>query len=656
MYRPINFNKEYIRENINIKLLKLKVFHFVIIFFFLLLSYNPKISLTLEKKEFSIYNTSIDYNDQNKLFFIINSLSYLQSIKYNKIEIKYNINVYNHKNELIKPSDLALYYNSNIVCHINSKDNLTNIIFLADIYQNYQFSCRLYINFNREHFKCGIKIYLKNLLIQTKYFDSENIIDYNNLFYKNDNIFDPLLIKKQYFYSFKKKPKKKKKLANNLGLRKFYIKKPICSDFSKNKLKENIWEFKNFYNNYFCICKGPLCFYYNISKICKYKFYLNIIDKNKDLYNKTDFLLADFFYARTSSDDAYPIFEEMIRLNISAHYMDEKISLYNKFCKGEKYCLKIIPVINGNIFIDDKFLEKYLEIILRLKAVIAGGEFYSFNNIFKAIDYITYINLGHGVKFFKNFLYKKYSSHKKYNKLLLPPSNKIISLAKKYGWDDKNIIKNCLPKWDKYDNYREKISNYSNFKNEKSIFVMFTWRVMKKKKKISPYYLKNIINLINNNELIKSLIKNNITLYFTLHHRLVSYKKEIKINKLIKYIEQNDISNCLRKTNLLISDFSSIIFEMIYQRKPYIIFIPDSEDKNIKNIYNEGYYDIINGLKNGSIDFQNKYFKLDEVINKTLSYIKNGFLIDLKLSNFYDSFEFKCKNNTKTFINYLINY
>ena len=73
--------------------------------------------------------------------------------------------------------------------------------------------------------------------------------------------------------------------------------------------------------------------------------------------------------------------------------MDEKDSLYNKFCNKEKYCLKIIPVVNKNIFIDGNFLEKYLDIILRLKVVIAGSEFLSFNNIFKEISYITLIIL-----------------------------------------------------------------------------------------------------------------------------------------------------------------------------------------------------------------------------------------------------------------------
>ena len=651
MFKQINDYLKYYKEENNYII---KLFLLIIFFFSLICNYQ-KIFMLIAK-QFNKYNILIDNNEQNKIFFFINNLTYLFSIKYNKIEIRYHIHFFNKKN-LIKPSDLALLYGLHIICYMNSQDNLTNINILPYIFQNKEFNCIQYLSLYEKNFQIGIKIYLKNREIKIIYIFKDNIINFNNLNYKNDDLFDPLLIKNKFLnYSTRTKEIENNKIFPvNIGLKKFYIENPICSDLFNSSLKENLWIFKNVYNNYFCFCKGYYCFYSNISETCKYRFYLSIIDKNKDLYEKTDFLLADFFFNGTSSDDAYPIFEEMIRINISAHYMDQKASLYNKFCGQEKYCLKIIPVVNNNILIDGDFLEKYLDIILRLKAVIAGSEFLSFNNIFKEIDYISYINLGHGVKYFKSFLYKDYSSKERYNKILLPPSNKIISLAKKYGWEENNIIKNCLPKWDKYNNFRDNILANSFSKNEKSIFIMFTWRIMKSNNNnISPYYLKNIINLINNIKLNEALKKNDITLYFTLHHMLINYKEKIKINKLIKFIEQNQIYDCLIKTNLLITDFSSVIFDMIYQRKPYIIFIPDLEDPNIKNNYIQGYYDIINGLKNGSIYFLNKYLKLNQVINKTLFYIKNDFLIDLKLSNFYDSFEFNCKNSTKNFINYLI--
>ena len=92
------------------------------------------------------------------------------------------------------------------------------------------------------------------------------------------------------------------------------------------------------------------------------------------------------------------------------------------------------------------------------------------------------------------------------------------------------------------------------------------------KKKISPYYYKNLLNLLNNDILNNYLIQNNITLFYSLHHKMIKTNINNFIsNKYIKFIEQNAISNCLSKVNLVITDFSSIIFDLIYRNKPFII-------------------------------------------------------------------------------------
>ena len=70
--------------------------------------------------------------------------------------------------------------------------------------------------------------------------------------------------------------------------------------------------------------------------------------------------------------------------------------------------------------------------------------------------------------------------------------------------------------------------------------------------------------------------------------------------------------------NLIITDFSSIIFDMVFQRKPYIMFIPDSDDPNISDFYDLEYCNLINDLRNGKIYFENKFFKINEVINKII--------------------------------------
>ena len=91
----------------------------------------------------------------------------------------------------------------------------------------------------------------------------------------------------------------------------------------------------------------------------------------------------------------------------------------------------------------------------------------------------------------------------------------------------------------------------------------------------------------------------------------------------------------------------------MYRRKPFVIYIPDANDPEIINIYKSPYYELIKSMKNGTIVFENKYFNLDEAINKIIYYINNNFNIEPKLEKFYDSFGFKIGNNINKFIDYL---
>ena len=235
--------------------------------------------------------------------------------------------------------------------------------------------------------------------------------------------------------------------------------------------------------------------------------------------------------------------------------------------------------------------------------------------------------------------------------MLLVPSKKIINVALNYGWKEENIIKNCLPKWDKYDNYKKE-----NKENDKSIFIFLTWRSLRRGKSISQDYFNNMLQLLNNDTLIQKLIEKNITLYHRFHHNMNNNNYKIKIsNPKMKFIKIEEISDTLMKSNLLITDFSSVTFDFVYQMKPIIIYIPDSEDPNIKDKYDDDYYNLINSMKNGTIQFENKCNTTEQVINKIINYIDNNFELESNIKEFYDSFEFKCGNNTQSFINYIEN-
>lgn len=597
------------------------------------------------------------YIDKN-IKIILKNIEYAFSYKYNITEVKYQYNFY-YDNNLIVPSNLTLIYNLHSFCSIEGKNNRINVISLPNIYENKYFYCIEYFNIN-EKLNFGIKISGKYSFEFFKIdFFSDNKFDYNDLRNKKEDKFEPLIIEREYNITNKllslRNNSNYKVFTENLTLKKSYIIKPIYSSKTNLNIFNNKWEFINIYNHYYCLCKGFFCYpqkYNNEFKKCKYKYYLSIIDKSRNAYNKTDYLFADFFESNLSFDDTYPIFEEMIKTNKNVHYITKNMNIYRKYCDFNTVCLIIIREIR----IDGDFLEKYLEIILKLKAAISGSEFVSIeenDHIFYNIEYISSINVGHGIKYFKTFLYKWYSHYEKFNKLLLPPSKKIILVALKYGWKEENIIKMCLPKWDKYDNIKLYIQDINN----KSIFVFFTKRSLKEKKNLTLEYFNNIEKILNNNTLTEELIKNDITLYYCLHRSFPKYRFRIKENneKLVN-INNHEISSTIIKSSLLVTDFSSIIFDFIYQRKPIIIYLPDLEDPMIKDIYEDEYYEFINDIKNRKVYLEDRLNTTEQVINKIIYYIHNDFKLESNLKKYYDSFELKCgKNITQSFISYIEN-
>ena len=346
----------------------------------------------------------------------------------------------------------------------------------------------------------------------------------------------------------------------------------------------------------------------------------------------------------------------MFKQNLSVHYLTKREDIYYKYLNLNNYILNM-PIIFDSNFINGDFLEKYFDIFLKLKAVISGAKIFSINNLFYNIEYITYICLTHGISYLKDFLYIDYYSNNTYNKIVLPPSDIIISNAKKFGWKEDDIIKIGLPRWDLFDSFEKRyhISFELDKNKNQSIFAMFTWRDLINKQNISKYYFKNILNLINHEKLKSVLKNNNITLYYSLHHMIEKYRYLFKNNKFIKYINQDQIIECLTKSNLIITDFSSIIFDIMIRNKPYIIFIPDSEDPNLANIYNETYCNIINSLRNGTINFKNKFFDVESTLNKIIDYINNNFTLEQSLMKFYKAFNLTGGNNIISFVNYLKN-
>ena len=537
---------------------------------------------------------------------------------------------------MILPSDLTLYYNLRILCFFHT--NSINIISLAGIENNKYFKCVEFFNLNEKN-KIGFIISKLNNKQENKYIILNKYL--YNIQIDQADILDISKIDYEYNFTMTQLENNNNNLIEEKKLKKLYVTKPIYSlkrNFSNNY---DQWNFTNIFDEYFCFCKGSNCLNIEISQICKYQFYLYLIDQNHHIYNKTDFLLMDFIFKKYTSADVYPIFEKMINRNIRAHYLTEREDLYEKYCYKNKYC-DLVILVNANTYkINGDFLEKYFTMILKLKQVLSsvGVNIDYINNLFYIIDYITYICIGHGVSYFKYYLYDNYYGPNNFNKLLIPNSEKLFNVPIRYGWKYENLIRFNLPRWEKFNFLKESLNEEQKIKSN-SIFIMFTFRELKAGKEISNDYINNIVDLLNNEQLINNLANKNITLYFSLHHTVMSLKEKFKFGRNIKYIYENDISECLSKINLLITDYSSIIFDVIYRKKPYIIYIPDANDSKINENYREVCYNLIKNFTNNDFGFENVFFELNSTLEKINYYIDNEFRLDNRLVKFYKEFNF----------------
>lgn len=288
------------------------------------------------KIKFYLFKIIKNYSNKDD-YLQVNYLNYFFSFKYNIIKFEYQFSFYNKNNKLIAPSDLTLFYKFHLICNNND-----DIYSFPDIYKNLYYHCIEYLNiYDKPVFKIEIIISNEtksNYSIQL--FDYKNI-NYNNINYNKDSLFDTLIINNQYKL-LKQQIAKNDIKQKTLSLKKIYIQQPFCiSQKNYNKI-QNQWNFVNIYNNYFCFCKGRKCIYNNIFRKCKYLFYIYIIDNNKQLYKKTDYLFADFIIESRSSDDTFPVFQEMIKMNLPVHYMTSKIDIYNKYCNNIKFCNLIL--------------------------------------------------------------------------------------------------------------------------------------------------------------------------------------------------------------------------------------------------------------------------------------------------------------------------
>ncbi|WP_072237190.1 CDP-glycerol glycerophosphotransferase family protein, partial [Campylobacter coli] len=144
----------------------------------------------------------------------------------------------------------------------------------------------------------------------------------------------------------------------------------------------------------------------------------------------------------------------------------------------------------------------------------------------------------------------------------------------------------------------------NNKTNTKQILVIPTWRVnivgtainsgvrgLKDDFKESEYFQKWNL-LLNSNTLQKLCEKYDYTIVFNPHPNIIPYLKDFNIPSYVKIANHNEsLQELFCNSSLMITDYSSVAFEMAYLNKPVIYYQFDHEEFFSSHTYQKGYFD-----------------------------------------------------------------
>ena len=214
-----------------------------------------------------------------------------------------------------------------------------------------------------------------------------------------------------------------------------------------------------------------------------------------------------------------------------------------------------------------------------------------------------------------------------------------------YGYPAENVVYTGLARFDKY------IDNTLQGK-EKFILIAPTWRNWIKNKNKDYEYFNRWNSLINNKQFIEFLEKNDINVKLVLHQEINKFSNKITSNSKRIQIYRNDnvdYSQLLLNCIMLITDFSSVFFDVAYMEKPVVYFQFDKKEFRKKHLQ-EGYFSYKeDGF--GEI-FENE----NDVVNKIIEYKNNNFRMEEKyLQRVDDFFERRDSNNCERIVEEILN-
>ncbi len=370
----------------------------------------------------------------------------------------------------------------------------------------------------------------------------------------------------------------------------------------------------------------------------KIQKYINKIIFNQYKYKKDTYLLFDCLNGNDlESIDAYSLFKYMKEKGLRAQYVVIKNSKLHKQLIKAKELDNIIVIRKPILTHPQLFLADIYEILLRTKTVITSFDIPNreIQQKFKEIPFFKYIFIQHGQIFLDGHCMRSgYIRPQKYDYMLIS-SKEEENILKRYGFSDKELIRAGLPRWD--------LLPTENITREKSILIMPTWRRFNILQFEDSLYKKNLLKFLSNRYLNYLSKEENIKIYFAPHHALKGMRNIDFVidNSNIEIADVHNISKYIKECSCLVTDFSSVSFDFMFQNKPVICYIPDYNDYKTLSRNDRADLECFDYKK---LVFPNVYFDEENTINKLKYYVENNFELEENVREKYAQYFFTKEN------------
>lgn len=193
--------------------------------------------------------------------------------------------------------------------------------------------------------------------------------------------------------------------------------------------------------------------------------------------------------------------------------------------------------------------------------------------------------------------------------------------------------------------------NLNDFKVKRQILIMPTWRIYLEKEDIEEsLYFWKWNSILHDRSFIEILEKFNYDVIFYPHYEMQPFLGLFRKEPVNEHIHisgfENDVQELLKESAILITDYSSVYFDMAYMRKPILLYQFDEMEFREKH-YARGYFDEANiGVKVS--DEKGLVIELKKILEENKQ--------DRKYLDYVDSFfRYRDSNNCKRVFEAILN-